>query len=146
MRNSENSMNINLDRKSVISKLIERRTALTIQKQQVEHEWRQYREALTGYHIDIMGLLQADSGPRPIANLITDVDIYYTRVRVEFTIPDISAMNPYRSVSKPTCPDQSVDGIQRSIDEVEQMINLLEMCTDDTIKSKSYGNILRYIC
>lgn len=146
MRNSENSMNINLDRKTVISKLIERRTALTIQKQEVEYEWRQYREDLTGYYIDIMGLLQTDSGNRPIANLITDCDIYHNRVRLEFTIPNTSTTTPYRSVGLPKRPERSEDSIQRSIDEVEQMIVLLEMCADDIIKSKSYGNILKYIC
>ena len=47
--------------------------------------------------------------------------------------------------SRPRYENGPVSHIQSQIDAIESNINLLEMCSDETIKSKSYGNILSFL-
>ena len=39
----------------------------------------------------------------------------------------------------------SPDRIDAQVKELDRMIDLLEMCTDETIKSKQYGNMLEFL-
>lgn len=142
MRNSENSMNINLNRLAVIAKLQERKAELEKEAMSIIHEWAQFNVNIEQYRKQLIFLLTVESGDN-LASLVSDCDVYYDdRVQFNFKVADGRS---YKAVARPKQPQHSIQYAENRIAEVDQMINLLGMCSDETIKSKSYGNILKYI-
>ncbi len=138
MANS-NSLNINLDRNMVITRLQEKRVSL-------EHEYlaaakleSDHKEAMEAYNIAVIDAVL--KGLKDGNGNVDDVDVYScsTRIRVNFGV----------DVKKPERSNESyyktADRLKSQINEIDRTINLLEMCTDATIKSKQYGNIIEFL-
>lgn len=138
MANS-NSLNINLDRNMVITRLKEKRVSL-------EHEYLDtakleyaYKEAMEAYNNAVIDAIL--KGLKDGKGNVDDVDAYScsTRIRVNFAVdikkPERSNKSYYKSS----------DRLKSQMDEIDRMIDLLEMCSDATIKSKQYGNIIDFL-
>ena len=138
MANS-NSLNINLDRNMVITRLQEKRVGL-------EHEYlaavkleSEHKEAMEAYNIAVIDAVL--KGLKDGNGNVDDVDVYScsTRIRVNFAVdvkkPERSNASYYKTA----------DRLKSQMDEIDRTINLLEMCSDATIKSKQYGNIIDFL-
>lgn len=138
MANS-NSLNINLDRNMVITRLQEKRVGL-------EHEYlaavkleSEHKEAMEAYNIAVIDAVL--KGLKDGNGNVDDVDVYScsTRIRVNFAV----------DIKKPERSNDSyyktADRLKSQINEIDRTINLLEMCADATIKSKQYGNIIDFL-
>ncbi len=128
------TININLDRKTVIDRLQAKR-------KEFEHEYLDalkvesaHKTAMAEYYREVMTAVL--DGLEHGKGEIKDVDQYYdcTSIRVDFTV---DAKTPARLIQT-----YSSDYYKNGMDQIDQTISLLEMCTDDTIKSKQYGNII----
>ena len=138
MANS-NSLNINLDRNMVITRLQEKRVGL-------EHEYlaavkleSEHKEAMEAYNIAVIDAVL--KGLKDGNGNVDDVDVYScsTRIRVNFAVdvkkPERSNASYYKTA----------DHLKIQMNEIDRTINLLEMCSDATIKSKQYGNIIDFL-
>ena len=139
MKNNSNSVNVNLNRVMVIDRL---KSKLNLLQAELEHtkklevlyeaDMQNYREAV------IAAVVEAVADGAAIDSVDSYTDITSIRVKVN-TRHIVEPRNPRYELNK------SSDRIQQDIQSVESNINLLEMCSDETIKSKSYGNILSFL-
>ena len=128
------TININLDRKSVIERLLAKRKGfeydyLDALKAESAHKAEMaeyYREVLAA----VIDGLEYDKGE------IKDVDQYYDCTIIRTSVV-VDIKKPARLIQT-----HSSRYYQDRMDQIDQTISLLEMCTDATIKSKQYGNII----
>lgn len=129
----KNTVNINLDRKQVILMLQEKKMDLDRQLLQAIAEEVKYNEQVEAWKQKVADKL--------VTSLVDGSswveDMLYARVvRIEtsFELP-----------SKPRSQSDSRNTVyhyKTTIKQIESTLALLEICTDTTIKSKSYGDIL----
>jgi hypothetical protein len=131
------TININLDRKSVIERLLDKRKGFEYDYLDALKVESAHKTAMAEYYREVMTAVL--DGLEHGKGEINDVGVYYDRtsICVDFTV---DAKKPARLTQT-----HSSRHYQDRIDEIDQTISLLEMCTDDTIKSKQYGNIIGLI-
>ena len=138
----KNSININLDRKQVITNLKQKRAEFDLLEQYArrkeaelavaKEEWKQKTKEAIAFWIQ-----QGDAR----------IDSFYhcnydqtTQVRLEF---------PRKLDAEPRWDNdtmgQSPSYYTSKIAEIDRSLALLDMCPDDTIKSKAYADILNVI-
>jgi hypothetical protein len=140
--NSNNSMNINLNRATVIDRLKAKRVTLVQDYGQARYLEDAYREQMKEYAAAVAEFVHAEIA-RIGTEAVMDISSYSdsTTIRVNFSA---------RHIPEPKNPRynggyMSPDRIDAQVKELDRMIDLLEMCTDETIKSKQYGNMLEFL-
>ena len=134
MKNNSNSVNVNLNRVMVIDRLKSKLTAVKAEFAHAKQIEDRYESDKRAYQATV---INATVEALKNGAAVKDVDSYSdeTVIRVLVNTKHITQPKNPRYELK-----TSSDRIQQDIDAIESNINLLEMCSDETIKSKSYGN------
>ena len=138
MKNNSNSVNVNLNRVMVIDRLKSKLNLLQAELEHTKKLEKQYETDMIDYREAVIAaVVEAVADGATIDAVESYTDTTYIRVKVN-TRHIVEPRNPRYT-------HKSVKEIQQDIQSVESNINLLEMCSDETIKSKSYGNILSFL-
>ena len=133
-----NSVNVNLNRVMVIDRLKSKLATMKTELVQTQALETQYEEDKRAYQATVINAVV-----EAIKNgaAIDSVDSYSETTTIRVVVNTRSIIEP----SNPRYTHKSSKAIQEEITSIESNINLLEMCSDETIKSKSYGNILSFL-